>query len=81
MALYHDAARILSSSSPSDGSLRSCVYDSSTTLKSSPPLVYALITECSKWDIVLSEVIDRAGIISEEPKVRNPTSSKGANDS
>ena len=69
MALYFDAAAIFSSSSSSLGSLRSCVYDSNFTLRSSPPLVYGLITECAKWDVVLSEIIDNADIVSREPKV------------
>lgn len=69
MALYYDAAAILSSASSSEGSLKSRVYDSNTPIKSSPPLVYGLITECARWDVILSEVIDNAGIISQEPKV------------
>jgi hypothetical protein len=69
MALYFDAAAILSSSSSSPGSLRSCVYDSKNPLRSSPPLVYGLITECAKWDVVLSEIIENADIVSQEPRV------------
>jgi 25S rRNA (cytosine2278-C5)-methyltransferase len=69
MALYYDASSILASPASSEGSLRSRIYNSSTPIKSSPPLLYGLITECAKWDAVLSEVIDNAGIISQEPKV------------
>lgn len=69
MALYYDAAAILSSVSSTQGSLRSRVYDSNANLKSSPPLVRGLIAECAKWDAVLSEVIDNSGILSLEPKV------------
>ncbi len=69
MALYYEAADILSSSPYISGSLRSRVYDSNTPPKSHPPLLYGLITECAKWDVVLSEIIDNTGIISQEPKV------------
>lgn len=69
MSLYYEAAALLSSASQFSGSLRSRVYDSKDTIKSSPPLVYALVTECAKWDAVLSEVIDHAGILSQERKV------------
>ncbi len=74
MALYYDAAAVLSSSSSSLGSLRSRVYDSNNNnnnnaIIKSPPLVYGLITECARWDVVLSEVIENSGIISQEPKV------------
>lgn len=70
MALYRDAAAILSSPWSSKGSLRSRVYESNGTIQSSPSLVYALITECAKWDVVLSEVVDSAGVIAQEPKAR-----------
>ncbi|RMZ90194.1 hypothetical protein DV736_g2563, partial [Chaetothyriales sp. CBS 134916] len=66
MALYLDAAKILQNNS-SNGSLKSIVYKSN--LKSSKPAVYALISECSKLDTLLKEVIDRAGILEQEPKL------------
>lgn len=69
MSLYHDAATVLSSASHSQGSLRSRIYDGNITIKSSPQLVYGLVTECAKWDIILSEVIDNARMMSQEPKV------------
>jgi hypothetical protein len=69
MALYYDAAALLSSQSSSRGSLKFRVYDSNAIIKSSRPLLYGLVTECARWDVVLSEVIDNAGIINQEPKV------------
>ena len=69
MALYYDAAAILSAPLSSHGSLRSRVYDNNIVIKSSPSLIYGLIIECAKWDSVLSEVIDNAAIISHERKV------------
>jgi 25S rRNA (cytosine2278-C5)-methyltransferase len=70
MALYYDTAAVISSRSSSRGSLKSLVYDNNI-IKSPAPLVYGLITECARWDVVLSEVIDNAGILSQEPKVCN----------
>lgn len=69
MSLYHTAATILSSSSSptSGGSLKSRIYSSNPR---SAPQLYALISEVSKWDILLKEVIEKAGILGLEPKVR-----------
>lgn len=67
MSLYFDAASILTNSSKSGGSFKSRIYNS--RLKSPPAQIYALITEASKWDIILKEVIENAGILPLEPKV------------
>ena len=61
MSLYYDAASILTSSSNTGGgSFKSRIYSSHS--KASPAQIYALITEASKWDILLKEVIENAGI-------------------
>ena len=67
MALYNDAAAILSIDSK-QGSLKSQIYGS-TTIKSKPAQLFALIAETSKRDVFLKEVIDNARILDEEPKV------------
>lgn len=67
MALYYDAANILSSSDDK-GSLKSRIYGSAGT-KSKPAQLYALIVETSKRDAFLKEVIDNAQLLSDEPKV------------
>lgn len=69
MALYYEAAEILSSPETPQGSLRSTIYDRQPPLKSPPALVYGLIKECSRWDTVLAEVIDHAGILTHERQV------------
>ena len=69
MALYYDAASVLSSDR-SQGSLKSRIYGAST-LKSSPAQVYALISETAKRDIFLKEVLDNAQLLHNEPKVSN----------
>ena len=69
MALYYDAVTVLTGEDD-QGSLKSRIYGSKANLKSKPAQVYALITECAKYDTFLKEVIDNAGILQWEPKVR-----------
>ncbi|KAL2834745.1 S-adenosyl-L-methionine-dependent methyltransferase [Aspergillus pseudoustus] len=68
MSLYYDAVGILTAPSSPGGSFKSRLY-SSRTLKASPAQVYALVIEAAKWDILLKEVIDQAGILKLEPKL------------
>ena len=68
MSLYYEAASILSRDSSSGGSLKSRIY-SDKSLKAAPPQIFALISEASKWDLLLKEVIENAGILPLEPKV------------
>ena len=69
MSLYFDAVSILTAPPSIGGSFKSRIY-SSRDLKASPAQIYALITDASKWDILLKEVVENAGILSLEPKVR-----------
>ncbi|KAH8699179.1 putative NOL1/NOP2/sun domain protein [Talaromyces proteolyticus] len=69
MSLYYDAENIISSSSFSQGgSFKSRIYNSKS-LKAKPAQIYALVTEAAKWDILLKEVIEHAGVLSLEPKL------------
>ncbi|KAL4934079.1 rRNA (cytosine-C5-)-methyltransferase RCM1 [Aspergillus undulatus] len=68
MSLYYDAVSVLTAPSSTGGSFKSRLYNS-RTLKASPAQVYALITEAAKWDILLKEVIEHAGILKIEPKL------------
>ena len=68
MALYYDAAAVLTAESQR-GSLKSRIYGTASELKSKPAQVHALITECAKYDTFLKEVVDNAGILAEEVKV------------
>lgn len=71
MSLYYDAATVLSSSAASQGgSFKSRIYNSKS-LKASPAQIYALVVEAAKWDILLKEVIENAGILALESKVHN----------
>ena len=69
MSLYYDAVAILSGEG-ANGSLKSRVFNS-PQVKSKPSAVYALIAACAKYDSFLKEVIDNAGLLEREPKVRN----------
>lgn len=69
MALYYDAASILSSTEIS-GSLKSRIYNTNNVnLKSKPAQIYALISETAKRDVFLKEVIDNTDLLKDEPKV------------
>jgi 25S rRNA (cytosine2278-C5)-methyltransferase len=68
MSLYYDAAAVLSTPAQ-DGSLKSRLYSNKLGLKSKPAHLYALISETSKYDDFLKEVIDHAGLLVQEPKV------------
>lgn len=69
MSLYFDAVSVLTDRSSHAGSFISRVHNAQNR-KSSPGQVYALISECAKFDIALKEVIENAGILPLEPKVR-----------
>ncbi|KAL4900903.1 hypothetical protein BDW74DRAFT_170474 [Aspergillus multicolor] len=68
MSLYYDAVSILTVPSSTGGSFKSRLYNN-RNLKATPAQIYALIIEASKWDILLKEVIDQAGILKLEPRV------------
>ena len=69
MSLYYDAAAVLTSTTLG-GSLKSRIYSNNLELKSKPAHLYALISETAKYDVFLKEVIDNAGLLAQEPKVR-----------
>lgn len=69
MSLYYDAATVLTGDTL-QGSLKSRIYNSNAGIKSKPAHLYALISECAKYDVFLKEVIDNTGILAHESKVR-----------
>jgi putative methyltransferase len=72
MSLYYEAASFLSSASSKKGSLKSRIFKTGSNLKSSPATVYALISETAKYDSLLKEVVDNAGLLALESKVWRP---------
>lgn len=76
MSLYFDAASVLTDTARG-GSLKSRIYNPNPKTKQQktkapPAQIYALIVESAKWDTVLKEVIDKAGVLAAEPKVCLP---------
>jgi putative methyltransferase len=69
MSLYYEAAAVLANPDKAGGSLKSRIYKKKD-LKSSPAQLVALITEASKWSVVLKDVIEKSGVLAEEKKVR-----------
>lgn len=68
MPLYYDAAPLLISKE--SGSLKSRVFGAKN-LKSPPTQLFALLTEASKWSKILSEVIEKCGLLQQERKVHS----------
>lgn len=68
MSLYFEASALIENTDPSAGSLKSRVFGNKK-LKSPPGALFALVTEATKWSQVLSEVIDKSGLLAIERKV------------
>lgn len=68
MSLYHEAASLLEAARKHDESIKSLVY-SRKGWRSDPKTLYALCTEAAKWSEVLSEVVERSGILTVEKQV------------
>ena len=64
MSLYYEAASFLS-----QPSVKLRIFNSGA-LKSSPKLIYSLVTDASKWSLVLKEVIENSELLAYEHKVR-----------
>jgi putative methyltransferase len=71
MSLYHEAAEILTSARTHGGSLKSLVFGQKTW-KSDPKALFALTTETAKWSVVLSEVLQKSGVLTVEKNVSAP---------
>ena len=68
MSLYYEAAAVLANADSAGGSLKSRTY-AKKELKSTPGQIFALVTEASKWSVVLKDVIEKCGILAEERKL------------
>lgn len=69
MSLYHEAAEVLTKAQKEGGSLKSLVFGKKTW-KSDPKTLYALTTEAAKWSDILSEVVEKSGVLKVEKNVR-----------
>ncbi|WPH03287.1 25S rRNA (cytosine-C(5))-methyltransferase rcm1 [Acrodontium crateriforme] len=68
MSLYHEAAGILDAASKESGSLKSLVFGKKTW-KSDQKTLFALTSEAAKWSAVLSEVVEKSGILKTEKQL------------
>ncbi|KAI7282383.1 S-adenosyl-L-methionine-dependent methyltransferase [Hortaea werneckii] len=68
MSLYHEAAGILQSVRKEQASVKSLVF-SKKGWKSDPKTLFALSTEAAKWSEVLSETLEKSGILSVEKQL------------
>ncbi|RMX83762.1 hypothetical protein D0869_05061 [Hortaea werneckii] len=65
MSLYHEAAGILQSVRKEQASVKSLVF-SKKGWKSDPKTLFALSTEAAKWSEVLSETLEKSGVLGVE---------------
>ncbi|RMY86628.1 hypothetical protein D0862_10870 [Hortaea werneckii] len=68
MSLYHEAAGILQAVRKEQASVKSIVF-SKKGWKSDPKTLFALSTEAAKWSEVLSEAIEKSGILGVEKQL------------
>jgi putative methyltransferase len=68
MSLYHETASLLTTASQKGGGLKSRIFNNDE-LKSPAAQVYALAFETCKWSVILTEVVDNAGLLQAERKV------------
>jgi putative methyltransferase len=68
MSLYYEAAEVLTSVKENNGSLKSVVFGKKTW-KSDAKTLFALAAEAAKWSSVLSEVVEKSGIMKLEKNV------------
>ena len=68
MSLYHEAAKLLERSRSEQTSLKSLVYGSKIW-NSEPKALFALSTEAAKWSEILSEVVEKSGLLKVERQV------------
>ncbi|EME85354.1 uncharacterized protein MYCFIDRAFT_108693, partial [Pseudocercospora fijiensis CIRAD86] len=71
MSLYHEAAEILNTANKSGGSLKSLVFGKKSW-KSDPKALFALTAETAKWSDILSDVLEKSGVLKAE-KTLTPT--------
>lgn len=68
MSLYFETAEILNQIGSNHESLKAKVYGNKA-LKSPPASIYALASEATKWSAIITEVIEKSGILALEKKV------------
>lgn len=69
MSLYYEAAAVLTNAEAAGGSLKNRIFGKKDA-KSSPAAIFALVSETTKWSELLSEVVEKSGVLRVEKKVR-----------
>ena len=69
MALYYEGSTLILMAEKQSGSLKTRIFDSKATWKSSVPQLYALVSETSKWSPILKEVVERSSLLMHERKL------------
>lgn len=68
MSLYHEAAKILDVAGKGHTSLKSEIFGKKEW-KTDRKTLYAVTSEAAKWSSVLSEVVERSGMLKAEKQV------------
>jgi hypothetical protein len=68
MSLYHEAAECLTVAQKNGGSLKSVVFGKKTW-KTDARTLFAICAEAAKWSTILSEVVEKSGILKLEKNV------------
>ncbi len=69
MSLYYEAAASIEAARRANESIKAHIY-ASKELRSSPPQIFALVTQATKWSPILKGVIEKSELLSTERKVR-----------
>ena len=67
MSLYYEAATFITGSNDLSDSLKSRVYNAKG-LKIQPAQLFALLSETSKWSLILKEVVEHSQLLEYERK-------------
>lgn len=68
MSLYHEAAEVLDIASRNGGSVKSIVFGRKDW-KSDRKSLFVLSIEAAKWSNVLSDVVEKSGVLKAEKQV------------
>ena len=74
MSLYHEAAEILIAAKENGGDLKSLAF-STKTWKNDPKTLFAVTIEAAKWSGVISEAVEKSGVLQIEKTVSQVHSS------
>ena len=68
MSLYHEAAAVLDTVNKGKTSLKAEIFGKKTW-KTDGKVLFALTSEAAKWSSILSEVVEKSGLLKIEKQV------------